>query len=78
MMLVVSGVGTLIHVYAAGYMHYDVRYKGAPRSYRRFFVYLNLFVAAMMLLVGAANYLMLVRRMGRRGPLLVPPDRVLV
>jgi NADH-quinone oxidoreductase subunit L len=26
MMLVVSGIGTLIHIYAAGYMHYDVRY----------------------------------------------------
>ncbi len=60
MMLVVSGVGTLIHVYASSYMHYDVGYKGGdPRSYRRFFVYLNLFIAAMMVLVGADNYLML-------------------
>jgi len=59
MMLVVSGVGTLIHVYAAGYMHYDVRYKGDPASYSRFFVYLNLFIAAMMVLVSGDNYLVL-------------------
>lgn len=59
MMLVVSGVGTLIHIYAAGYMHYDVRYKGDPQSYKRFFVYMNLFIAAMMILVSGDNYLML-------------------
>ena len=59
MMLVVSGVGTLIHIYAAGYMHYDVRYKGDPHSYKRFFIYLNLFIAAMMILVSGDSYLML-------------------
>lgn len=59
MMLVVSGVGTLIHVYAAGYMHYDVRYKEDTGSYARFFIYLNLFIAAMMILVGGDSYLML-------------------
>ncbi|MDX1435506.1 MAG: NADH-quinone oxidoreductase subunit L [Anaerolineales bacterium] len=59
MMLVVAGVGTLIHVYAIGYMHYDVRYKGDPRRFKRFFVYLNLFIAAMMVLVSADNYGML-------------------
>lgn len=59
MMLVVSGVGTLIHIYAAGYMYYDVRYKEDPGSYARFFVYLNLFIAAMMILVGGDSYLML-------------------
>lgn len=59
MMLVVSGVGTLIHIYAAGYMHFDVRYKEDVDSYQRFFVYLNLFIAAMMILVTGDNYLML-------------------
>ncbi|HJS29788.1 MAG TPA: NADH-quinone oxidoreductase subunit L [Anaerolineales bacterium] len=59
MMLVVAGVGTLIHIYAIGYMHYDVRYKDDPRRFRRFFVYLNLFIAAMMVLVSADNYGML-------------------
>jgi NADH-quinone oxidoreductase subunit L len=59
MMLVVSGVGTLIHIYAAGYMHYDVRYKEDPASYARFFVYLNLFIAAMMILISGDSYLML-------------------
>jgi NADH-quinone oxidoreductase subunit L len=59
MMLVVAGVGTLIHIYAIGYMHSDVRHNGDPGRFRRFFVYLNLFIAAMMVLVSANNYLML-------------------
>lgn len=59
MMLVVSGVGTLIHVYSIGYMHADVRHQGDPDRFRRFFVFLNLFIAAMMILVSADNFLML-------------------
>jgi len=59
MMLVVSGVGTLIHIYAIGYMHEDVRHNGDPSRFRRFFVFMNLFIAAMMVLVGSDNYLML-------------------
>ncbi len=59
MMLVVSGVGTLIHIYAIGYMHEDVRFKGDPGRYRRFFVFFNLFIVAMMILVGGDSYLML-------------------
>src|SRR5450432_113505 len=50
MMLVVTGVGTLIHIYAIGYMHGDSRFP-------RFFVYLNLFLAFMLVLVTANNYL---------------------
>ncbi|MCC6805309.1 MAG: NADH-quinone oxidoreductase subunit L [Anaerolineae bacterium] len=52
MMLVVTGIGTLIHIYAIGYMHGDPRFS-------RFFIYLNLFIAAMLVLVTANNYLML-------------------
>jgi len=59
MMLVVSGVGTLIHIYAVGYMHEDVRFKNDPGRFRRFFVFLNLFIAAMMILVSGDSYLML-------------------
>ncbi len=59
MMLVVSGVGTLIHIFSIGYMHDDVRFQGDPSRYRRFFVFMNLFIAAMMVLVSADNYLML-------------------
>ncbi|MEA4909928.1 MAG: NADH-quinone oxidoreductase subunit L [Anaerolineaceae bacterium] len=59
MMLVVTGVGTLIHIYAIGYMHSDVRHNGDPGRFRRFFVYFNLFILAMLVLVTADNYLML-------------------
>ncbi|HLO31913.1 MAG TPA: NADH-quinone oxidoreductase subunit L [Anaerolineales bacterium] len=59
MMLVVSGVGTLIHIYAIGYMHEDVRFKNDPGRYPRFFVFLNLFIAMMMILVSGDSYLML-------------------
>ncbi len=59
MMLVVSGVGTLIHIYAIGYMHEDVRLKGDPGRFTRFFIYMNLFIAMMMILVSADSYLML-------------------
>jgi len=52
MMVLVTGVGTLIHIYAVGYMHGDKRFA-------RFFVYLNLFVVMMLVLVAADNYLML-------------------
>ncbi len=49
-LLLITGVGSLIHVYSVGYMEHDVR-----RA--RFFAYLNLFVAAMLMLVLADNYL---------------------
>jgi NADH-quinone oxidoreductase subunit L len=52
MMLVVSGVGSLIHIYAIGYMHGDPHFS-------RFFVYMNLFLFFMLILVSANNYLML-------------------
>ena len=57
MMLVVTGVGTLIHIYAIGYMHEDVRVNGDPGRFPRFFVYLNLFLAAMLILVTGDSYL---------------------
>jgi len=59
MMLVVSTVGALIHIYAIGYMHDDVRFQGDPGRYQRFFVFMNLFIVMMMVLVSADNYMML-------------------
>ncbi len=59
MMLMVSGVSTLIHIYAVGYMHEDVRFQGDPGRYTRFFVYFNLFVAAMLVLVTGDSFLTL-------------------
>lgn len=50
--LLITGVGSLIHIYSIGYMAHDERR-------RRFFAYLNLFVAAMLTLVLADNYLVL-------------------
>ncbi|PID54111.1 MAG: NADH-quinone oxidoreductase subunit L [Micrococcales bacterium] len=50
--LLVSFVGSLIHVYSVGYMEHDP-------DRRRFFAYLNLFIASMMLLVLADNFLLL-------------------
>ena len=57
MMLVVSGVGLLIHIYSIGYMHNDVRHNGDTGRFTRFFVFMNLFIAAMMILVTADNFL---------------------
>ena len=59
MMLVVTGVGSLIHIYATAYMHDDVRFNEDPGRYTRFFVYFNLFIASMLILVTGNNYLML-------------------
>ncbi len=52
MVLVVTGVGFLIHVYSTGYMSHDP-------SFRRFFLYLNLFMFAMLTLVLADNFLLM-------------------
>jgi NADH-quinone oxidoreductase subunit L len=53
MLLVVTGVSTLIHVYSLAYMSGD-------RGYTRFFSYLNFFVFSMLLLVLAANFFLLI------------------
>jgi NADH-quinone oxidoreductase subunit L len=52
MILVVTGIGSLIHLYSVGYMRDDVRFG-------RFFAYLNLFVFFMLMLVLGQNYLIL-------------------
>jgi NADH-quinone oxidoreductase subunit L len=53
MVLVVTGVSTLIHLYSFGYMQSD-------EGYRRFFSYLNFFVFSMLLLVLAGNFVLLI------------------
>lgn len=52
MMLIITGVGFLIHVYSSGYMHGD-------EGFNRFFAYLNLFIFFMLLLVMSSNYLLM-------------------
>ncbi|MCF8318749.1 MAG: NADH-quinone oxidoreductase subunit L [Sphingobacteriaceae bacterium] len=52
MLLIVTGIGFLIHVYSAGYMHSD-------GGFAKFFAYLNLFIFFMLLLVLGSNYVVL-------------------
>lgn len=52
MLLVVTGIGFLIHVYSTAYMHDDP-------GFTRFFVYLNLFIFFMLMLVMGSNYLVM-------------------
>src|SRR5205085_7771796 len=50
MALFITGIGTLIHLYSIGYMHGDEKFS-------KFFVYLNLFVFSMLMLVLGSNML---------------------
>ncbi len=52
MILIVTGVGFLIHIYSVGYMHHD-------KGYHRYFCYLNLFTFSMLLLVLGNNFLLM-------------------
>jgi len=52
MLIVVTGVGSLIHIYSIGYMHGD-------KGYYRFFAYMSLFTFSMLMLVMANNFLLL-------------------
>jgi len=52
MIMIVTGIGTLIHIYAMGYMHKD-------KSFWRFFSYMNLFLASMLMLVLGDNLIMM-------------------
>ena len=70
-LLFVTGVGMLIHIYSTGYMAHE-------GGYYRFFGYLNLFMFSMLTLILANNYVLHVRRLGRRGFVLVSADRLLL
>ena len=71
MMLVVTGVGSLIHVYSVGYMEDDP-------GYARYFAYLNLFVFFMLMLVLGVELPGDVRRLGGRRAVQLPAHRLLV
>ena len=73
MILVITGIGSLIHIYSTAYMHEET-----DTEYARYFSYLNLFAAFMLVLVLGSNFLGDVRRLGGRRPVLVPADRLLV
>lgn len=51
-LLIITGIGALIHLYSAGYMHDD-------QNHNKFFAYLNLFIFFMLLLVLGSNYLVM-------------------
>ena len=53
-LLIITGIGFLIHVYSSAYMHEE-----SAEHYGRYFAYLNLFVFSMLLLVMGANYVIL-------------------
>ena len=69
--LLITGVGSLIHIYSIGYMAHD------PEK-RKFFAYLNLFVAAMLLLVLGNSFVSLYAGWEGRGSRFLPVDRLLV
>ena len=71
MILVVTGIGFLIHVYSTGYMAHD-------NGYYRFFGYLNLFVFFMLMLVLANNYALLFVGWEGVGLVQLPADRLLL
>ena len=52
MLLIITGIGFLIHVYSTGYMHHDA-------GFAKFFSYLNLFIFFMLLLVLGSNYVVM-------------------
>ncbi|WP_158829681.1 NADH-quinone oxidoreductase subunit L [Mucilaginibacter lacusdianchii] len=52
MLLIITGIGFLIHVYSIGYMHHDA-------GFGKFFAYLNLFIFFMLLLVLGSNYVIM-------------------
>lgn len=52
MLLVITGVGSLIHLYSMGYMHHD-------EGFGKFFAFLNLFLFSMLLLVMGSNYVIM-------------------
>lgn len=52
MLLIITGIGFLIHLYSAGYMHHDA-------GFGKFFAYLNLFIFFMLLLVLGSNYVVM-------------------
>lgn len=52
MMMIITGIGSLIHLYSIGYMIHD-------KGFYKFFTYLNLFIFSMLLLVMGSNYLIL-------------------
>jgi NADH-quinone oxidoreductase subunit L len=53
-LLIITGVGTLIHIYSTSYMHEE-----KPPHFARYFAYLNLFVFSMLLLVLGSNFVIL-------------------
>ncbi len=53
-LLIITGVGFLIHVYSTSYMHEE-----EPKDFAKFFAYLNLFVFSMLLLVMGGNYIIM-------------------
>ncbi len=71
MLLIITGVGFLIHIYSMGYMHDD-------EGFGKFFAYLNLFIFFMLLLVLGSNYIVMFIGWEGVGFMFLPANRLLV
>ena len=71
LLLVVTTIGMLVHIYSIGYMAHD------PATWR-FFAYLNLFMFSMLVLVLASSWVLVFAGLGAGGPVELLADRVLV
>jgi len=71
MMMIITGIGSIIHIYSIGYMHDD-------EGFYKFFAYLNLFIFSMLTLIMGSSYLIMFFWMGGCRTLFLPIDRILV
>jgi NADH-quinone oxidoreductase subunit L len=78
MLIVITTVSALVHLYSFGYMAHDDNFKEGESYRPRFFAYLSFFTFAMLMLVTADNLAADVLRLGGRGRRLLPADRVLL